>query len=83
MSIRLQWRVRARDRSLRAGRKLPRRDYVRSTVVSIEQLGDLAKRVTLLPALPHQRSLALRVIDPRSLLHLQHSSDCSGYSVLH
>jgi hypothetical protein len=31
MSIRLQQRARARDRSLTAGRKLGRRDYVRST----------------------------------------------------
>jgi len=51
--------------------------------VTIKQLSDLLQRLTLLPALPHQRLLALRVMDPRSLLHLQHSSDCSGRSVLH
>ena len=42
-------------------------------VVPIKQLGDLLERLTFPPALPHQRFLAFRVIDPRSLLHLQHS----------
>src|SRR6202171_2716595 len=65
------------DPSCRCQNRLYRR------VVPIKQLGDLLERLTLLPALPHQRLLALRVMDPRSLLHLQHSSDCSGYSVLH
>src|SRR3954467_1169688 len=40
---------------------------------SIKQLGNLVKRFTLAPALPHQGLLAFRIVDPWSLLHLQHS----------
>ena len=37
-----------------------------------EQLGNLLKRIALLPAFPHQRLLAFRIVDPWSLLYLQH-----------
>jgi hypothetical protein len=39
MSIRLHRRARARDRSLTAGRKLRRRDHVRSTAVASWEIG--------------------------------------------
>src|SRR5208282_6304814 len=53
-------------------------------VVPIEQLGDLVKRVTLLPALPHQRLLALRVNESEVFASTAtlRCSDCSAHSVL-
>lgn len=51
-------------------------------MVSIEQLRDLLERLTCLPAIPHQRLLAFGVVNPRSLLHLQHPPAYAGFSVL-
>jgi hypothetical protein len=42
-------------------------------VVAIEKLGDMLERLTLPPALPHQRFLLLAVVNPAPLFHLQHS----------
>src|SRR4051812_45090075 len=47
-------------------------DALNGGVGSIEQLSDLVQCPTLLPSLPHQRLLGLRVVDASSLLHLQH-----------
>jgi hypothetical protein len=40
-------------------------------VAPIEQFGNLMNRSAFAPALPHQCLLALGVIDPASLFHLQ------------
>ncbi len=47
-----------------------------------KQLRDLLERITCLPAIPHQRLPAFGVVDPRSLLHLQHPPAYAGFSVL-
>jgi hypothetical protein len=46
-----------------------RQNPLNRRVRSIKQLGDVLEALTLLPALPHQRLLAVAVVDPRSLLH--------------
>ena len=50
----------------------------RRAYASIERLCDLLERVTFLPVVPYQRSLAFRVTCPWSSIHLQHSVFCLG-----
>ena len=49
----------------------------------VEQASDLMERRPLLPAFPHQCTLALGVVDPRSLVHLHTPSARAELSVLH
>lgn len=59
------------ERQRTLGRILP---VTARMLVALKQLRDLLERVSFLSTLPHQRFLGFGVINPRSLLHLQHSS---------
>ncbi len=48
-------------------------DVLNGGMWSIEQLADLVQGIALAPAIPHHRFLYFGVVDPRSLLHGQHS----------
>ena len=53
-------------------------DSMDRRVGAIKELADLMQRPALLPALPHQRLLAVRKVDSGSLLHSQHSCRLRG-----
>lgn len=48
-------------------------DVLNGGMWPIEQLADLVQGIALAPAIPHHRLLCFGVVDPRSLLHGQHS----------
>jgi hypothetical protein len=41
-------------------------------MMAVKQAGDLVQRITLLPAIPHQSFVRFGVVNPLSILHLQH-----------
>jgi hypothetical protein len=49
----------------------PHQNALNRRVGPIKQLGNLLERIALLPALPHERLLAVRVISPWPICHLQ------------
>ena len=62
----------------------PHQNALHRRVVSIKQLGNLLERIALLPALPHQRLLTFRVVDPRPISPFAHTPTAyADFSVLH